>query len=88
MLSDTVIAAVRTGIAAGVALLLTWLLNLGIEVPAGADEMLYVLAFGLFTALYNAVVILLETKVHPYFGVLLGIPKAPTYKRGEVDLAA
>lgn len=76
---DGIIAAVRTGVAAGVGLLITWLLNLGLEIPDGVAEQLNVALFGLVVAVYNLLVTLLERKVHPYFGVLLGIPKAPAY---------
>lgn len=82
MFRDSVIAAVRTGIAALIGLLITWLVTQGIEVGPDVEANLNVALFGLFTALYNGLVILLERKVHPYFGVLLGIPKSPAY--GEV----
>lgn len=79
MFRDSIIAAVRTGIAALVGLLITWLVTNGIEVGPDLEADLSVALFGLFTALYNGLVILLERKVHPYFGVLLGVPKSPAY---------
>lgn len=78
MLRDSIIAAVRTGIAALIGLLIAWLVGLGVDV-GDLEATLNVAMFGLFTALYNVVVSLLERNVHPMFGVLLGIPKAPAY---------
>lgn len=78
MFRDSVIAAVRTGIAALVGLFITWLVGQGVDTGDLGDT-LNVALFGVFTALYNIVVSLLEKKVNPYFGVLLGIPKAPAY---------
>ena len=34
MLRDLILAAVRTGVAGAVGLAITWLINLGVEVPA------------------------------------------------------
>jgi hypothetical protein len=79
MLRDTVIAAVRTGVAAAVGIALTWILNLGVEVPEGFADTLNLVVFGLVVAGYNLLVGLLERNVHPLFGVLLGVPKAPAY---------
>lgn len=79
MLRDATIAAIRTGVAGAVSLAIAWLVGLGIEVPDGFAEGLVVVAFGLVLAGYNLAVSLLERKVHPWFGVLLGVPKAPTY---------
>jgi hypothetical protein len=82
MLRDTIIAAIRTGVAAAIGIAITWLLNFGVQVPDDFASSLNLVVFGLVTAGYNLAVGLLERKVHPLFGVLLGIPKAPAY--GEV----
>lgn len=78
MFRDSIIAAVRTGIAALVGLLITWLVGQGVDVGDLAAT-LNIALFGLFTTLYNVAVSLLERHVHPMFGVLLGVPKAPAY---------
>lgn len=79
MLRDTIIAAIRTGVATIVTALVTWLLGFGVQIDPQAQGALAVALFGLCVALYNAGVILLERKVHPMFGVLLGVPKSPAY---------
>lgn len=79
MLRDTLIAAIRTGVAGAVGIAITWLINFGIEVPDDAQQTLNLILFGLVVAGYNLLVGLLERNVHPYFGVLLGVPKAPAY---------
>lgn len=79
MLRDIIIAAVRTGVAAAIGIAITWLLNMGIEVPEDFAQSLNLVLFGLVVAGYNLAVSFLERKVHPYFGILLGIPKAPAY---------
>lgn len=79
MLRDPIIAAIRTAVAAGVVTLLGWLVGLGVEIPDGFGDSLGVVAFGVAVAGYNLAVSFLERRVHPWFGVLLGVPKAPTY---------
>jgi hypothetical protein len=79
MLSDIVIAAIRTGVAAAVGFGITYVIGLGVEVPEDFTSTLTVVLFGLVVAGYNAAVGLLERNVHPLFGVLLGVPKAPRY---------
>lgn len=79
MLRDIIIAAIRTGVAAAVGFAIAYLVGLGVEVPADFESTLTVVVFGLVVAGYNAAVGLLERRVHPLFGVLLGVPKAPTY---------
>lgn len=95
MLRDTIIAAIRTGVAAAVGLAIAWLVGLGVAVPDGFTQGLVVVTFGLVVAGYNAAVGLLERRVSPAFGVLLGVPRAPAYQPrrapsgdgGHVDLA-
>lgn len=79
MLRDIIIAAIRTGVAAAVGFAIAYLVGLGVEVPADFESTLTVVVFGLVVAGYNAAVGLLERKVHPLFGVLLGVPTAPQY---------
>lgn len=81
MLRNGIIAAIRTGIAAGVGLVVSWLVGLGVEVPDGFQEGLNVVVFGLVVSGYNLAVNFLEQKVHPWFGVLLGVPRTPQYDK-------
>jgi len=83
MLRDLIIAAIRTGTAAAVGFAIAYLIGLGVEVPADFESTLTVVVFGLVVAGYNAAVGLLERRVHPLFGVLLGVPKAPAYPDGQ-----
>lgn len=79
MFRDSIIAAIRTGVAVIVTFLVTKLLGFGVELDPEVALSLNVALFGLFVAAYNFLVGFLERKVNPYFGVLLGIPKAPAY---------
>lgn len=79
MLRDSLIAAIRTGVAALVGLGIGWLVSKGVSLPEDASTQLTAVLMILSTALYNWVVIQLEQRVHPYFGVLLGVPRAPSY---------
>lgn len=84
MLRNAIIAAIRTGIAAAVGLAVAWVIGLGVEVPAGFEEGLIAVVFGLVVAGYNLAVNFLEQRVHPWFGVLLGVPRTPDYGDGDV----
>lgn len=80
MLRDNVIAAIRTGVAVIVTALLAWAAkHLGVEVDDNTAVALTVFLFALAVAVYNLAVNFLAEKVHPYFGILLGIPKTPSY---------
>lgn len=79
MFRDSLIAAIRTGVAFIVTWLIAKLLGLGVEIDTDTAVALQVALFGVAIACYNVVVSLLERKVNPYFGILLGIPKAPAY---------
>lgn len=87
MLRDSLIALIRTGVAAIVGALITWLVSQGVEFPEDFATTLTAALFAFATALYNWLVILLQTKVHPAFGWLLGFAKAPSYGESH-DLAA
>jgi hypothetical protein len=79
MLRDSLIAAIRTGVAVVVTFLITWLVGHGVELDPEVALSLNVALFGVLVAGYNFLVGLLERKVHPLFGILLGVPKAPEY---------
>lgn len=79
MLRDSLIAAIRTGVATAVGFVVAYLVSKGFSFPDDLAANLNVVVLALATAGYNWVVILLEKHVHPYFGVLLGVPKSPTY---------
>ena len=79
MLRDSLIAAIRTGVAALAGLLVTYLIALGVDLPEDFAANFTAVVFILATAGYNFAVGFLERKVNPLFGVLLGVPKAPAY---------
>lgn len=79
MLRDSLIAAIRTGVASLVGILLAWLVNVGIPIPDDFQASLNAVLVAAFVLLYNFAVGFLERKVSPLFGFLLGIPKAPAY---------
>lgn len=80
MFHDSVIAAIRTGVAALVGFVVAYLVSNGLELDESFALNLTTILTVFFTALYNWVVILLEKHVNPYFGVLLGIPRTPSYE--------
>jgi hypothetical protein len=79
MLRDTIIAAIRTGVAVIITYLITWLLGLGVDLDPGIETALNIALFGIAVGVYNFIVSLLERNVNPWFGILLGVPKAPVY---------
>lgn len=83
MLYDSITAAIRTGVAALVGLLITWLLSAGVVIDDSTAASLNIALFGVVTAAYNALVIVLERKVNPWFGLLLGMPRTPQYRAGD-----
>jgi hypothetical protein len=85
MLGTVIVATIRTVVPVVVGLALAWLARRGL--PVG-DELSAQWVTALDVAAvagYYALVTLLERRVHPWFGVLLGIPRAPSYDvQGEV----
>lgn len=79
MLREPLIAAIRTGVAVAVGFVITFLVSKGFVLPDDLAANLNLVVLTLATATYNWGVILLERHVHPYFGILLGVPKTPTY---------
>jgi len=80
MFHDSVIAAIRTGVATVVGILITFLVAKGFDIDENTQQQLTAVLVVLFTAAYNWGVIQLERHVNPYFGILLGIPKTPVYQ--------
>jgi uncharacterized membrane protein (DUF441 family) len=82
MLSDSVTGLIRTAVPALVGTVIAWLVGRGIEIDAATQT---ALATGLVTvciSAYYALVVLLERRVNPAFGWLLGKASAPHYDRG------
>ena len=74
-LGDMITSWIRTIIPALVGLIIVQLANLGVDIDSGA---LTVVIDGAVIGLYYVAVRFLENW-KPFFGVLLGVPKAPTY---------
>lgn len=79
MFHDSIIAAIRTGVAAVVVSLVSLFIQQGVDINDSVAGSLTVGLTGLGIAAYNWLVIVLEKKVDPRFGYLLGIPKTPSY---------
>lgn len=78
MLAQSVIAIIRTLVPTVVGTCIAWLAAHGLDL--GANQELFTTALiAACTTGYYALVTLLERKVHPAFGWLLGAAKAPTY---------
>ena len=81
MLRDSLIAAIRTGVATLVGFVVAYLVSKGVDLDENFAVNATTALTVLFTALYNYIVIVLEKYVHPAFGILLGVPKAPVYDK-------
>lgn len=79
-MSDKIVAAIRTGVAAAVSGVLVYVAQrFGLQLPEGTAEVGGAIVFGLVVGLYNLAVNWLSANVWDGFGYLLGIPKNPTY---------
>ena len=86
MLRDPIIAAIRTGAAALVTLILGWLATtLGVPIPDDLAPQLAGVLFAAAVALVNLAVGWLSGHVHPLFGYLLGVPRSPSYRPQHSD---
>lgn len=84
MLRDSLIAAIRTGVASLVGFIVAFLVAQGFELDESFQINLTTALTVGFTALYNWLVILLEKNVNPKFGLLLGVPRTPVYDNKPV----
>lgn len=78
-LKDMIVAAVRTAAAALAAFIISFLLKYGWDFPDDVDAQINGAVFLAVLFGYNFVVNWLATHVHPAFGYLLIVPKAPAY---------
>jgi hypothetical protein len=83
MLSDSLIALIRTGVPAVVGTVIAFLIDKGINISDDQVTALSAALIPLCISLYYALATYLERNVNPAFGWLLGNPKAPSY--GQVD---
>ena len=76
---DAVIALIRTFVPTLVGLIVAFLVAQGVTLDPELESALTAGLLALAVAGYYALVTLLERKVHPAFGWLLGVAKAPGY---------
>lgn len=74
-MSDYLVSLIRTVVPVGVAVVLSWLANVGVDVDSTEATQFLT---GLAVAVYYAVVRAVELRV-PWVGWLLGMPKPPSY---------
>lgn len=88
MLSDGMIAVIRTAVPAAVGSMLALLAGWGVDVGDDTATPLTAGAVALTISVYYALVTVLERRVHPGFGWLLGKAATPTYtaSHGEDEL--
>lgn len=77
-MSDAFVGLIRTWVPAGVGAALAWLITLGVELDPQTETGLITALTALSVAAYYTLVRVLEAK-WPAAGVLLGVPKRPTY---------
>lgn len=82
MLSDSLIALIRTGVPAVVGTVIAFLIDRGVNISDDQVTALSAALIPVCISLYYALVTYLERNVNPNFGWLLGNPKAPTYDSG------
>lgn len=83
-LGPIVISWIRTIIPTIVAMIVSALFSLGVNLGSGETDALAVVIFGAIASAYYIVVRLLEENVHPMFGALLGVANRPTYNGPDV----
>lgn len=88
MLSDGIIAMIRTFVPAAVGSAIAWGIDQGVTIPEDTQTQLTAALVTICITVYYALATLLERKVDPRFGWLLGAPKAPTYSNDEMEKAA
>ena len=79
MFHDMMIALIRTFVPAAIGSAIAWGIDQGIAIPEDTQTQLTAALVTVCITVYYALVTLLERKVNPAFGWLLGAPKAPTY---------
>lgn len=85
MFHDMLIAVIRTFVPSVVGTAIAWGIDHGVTVPDDVQVQLSAALVALCITLYYALVTLLERKVNPAFGWLLGVPKAPSYEAPAVE---
>jgi hypothetical protein len=78
-MSNFVTSWIRTNVPFIVSGLVTWLMTVGLQVPADVQASIVVVATWLLGSLYYALVRWAETK-WPWIGNLLGVASQPKYK--------
>lgn len=78
-MSDTLVSLIRTYVPVGVGAFFSWLLTLGVDVDATTQAGLVTALTGVVISVYYTLARLLEKK-WPFFGLLLGSSKEPSYE--------
>ncbi len=80
MLSDGIIALIRTAVPAIVGTVIAFFIDKGIDINPESQAALAAALIPICISLYYALATYLEREVNPAFGWLLGNPKAPSYE--------
>ena len=88
MLADSLTGLIRTAVPAFVGWAIALLIGRGVNIPEEVATALSTALIPVCIAVYYALVTLLERKVNPAFGWLLGAAKAPSYLPADIDLGA
>lgn len=83
MLSDSIIALIRTVVPALIGSLIAVGVEAGIQIEEGTAESITALLIPICISAYYALATYLERNVNPKLGWLLGQPKAPSYGGAE-----
>lgn len=86
MFSDTIIALIRTFVPAAIGSAIAWGIDRGVTIDTDTQTQLTAALVTVCITLYYALVTVLERKVNPAFGWLLGMPKTPTYDNTTTGL--
>jgi hypothetical protein len=88
MFADAVPAVIRTVVPAAVGAFISWLFGIGIQVDSEGENAINKALTVLLIAAYYALATLLERRVSPSFGWLLGMAKTPAYSHHSPPAAA
>jgi hypothetical protein len=87
-IKNFIIGIIRTATPIVAGIVLTFLTNIGLELPEEIKQELSFIIFGVMSLAYYAAARALEEFVAPRFGWFLGIPRTPDYQKTLSDNAA
>jgi hypothetical protein len=82
-MNELVTSFIRTVVPLLVGSIIAWMVSIGVELPENASQSLSGALTVLFTTAYYLMARVLEVKVSPKFGALLGSANKPAYPKAK-----